>query len=183
MRTWTWEKLRARVLARNYLVRPAARALLARVVGEGCGIQGQMMGAAELDVSARVKGLTQEDLRRALWEERVLVKTFGPRTTLHLLPANELPLWMAAMRARGARDAAPWYEALKGKPTKAYALVDAVGEALDGKCLARAELADAVAKKVGAWRARGLRQRGRTAPRRRRHSGARSFLGRPREVA
>src|SRR5581483_6796643 len=116
MRTWTWEKIRARVLARNYLVRPAAKAQLAQVVGDVCGIQAQMMIAAELDLSARVKGLTQEDLRRALWEERVLVKTFGPRGTLHFLPADELPLWMAAMRARGARDDTPWYETLKVKP-------------------------------------------------------------------
>ncbi len=156
MKIWTWDKIRARVLARNYLVRPATKSQLAQVVGDVCGIQAQMMIAAELDVSARVTGLTQADLRRALWEERVLVKTFGPRGTLHLLPADELTLWMAAMRGRGARDGTPWYEALKVKPAQAYALVDALGEALDGKCLAREELADAVAKKVGAWAREGI---------------------------
>ena len=38
-----------------------------------------------------------------LWEKRSLVKTYGRRGTLHLLPAAELPLWMAAMQARTTR--------------------------------------------------------------------------------
>ena len=38
-------------------------------------------------------------MRRALWEERTLVKTFGPRGTIHLLPAADLPMWTGALSA------------------------------------------------------------------------------------
>jgi Winged helix DNA-binding domain len=50
-------------------------------------------------LGARVAGVTQQDVREALWGERRLVKTYGPRGTLHLLPAGELPMWMAALQA------------------------------------------------------------------------------------
>ena len=36
-------------------------------------------------------GATCADVRRALWEDRTLVKTFGPRGTVHLLRAADLP--------------------------------------------------------------------------------------------
>jgi len=65
------------------------------------------MGAAELALSTRVRGLKREHVRHALWEERALVKTWTIRGTLHLHPADELPLWTAAVRAVEP----PWYEA------------------------------------------------------------------------
>ena len=34
---------------------------------------------------------------RALWEERALVKTWAMRGTLHLLPSDELPPYVAAL--------------------------------------------------------------------------------------
>ena len=37
------------------------------------------------------------DVRSALWTERTLVKTFGPRGTVHLLPARDLSRWCAAL--------------------------------------------------------------------------------------
>ena len=72
---------------------------LVDVVRDACGIQAQVPAAAELGISARVSGITRQEVRDALWEKRILVRTNGPRDTKHILPADELPLWMAAMKA------------------------------------------------------------------------------------
>jgi len=60
-------------------------------------LHAQLMSSAELTAWARVEGLDRDAIRRALWEERTLVKTWAMRGTLHLLPAHELPLWHAAL--------------------------------------------------------------------------------------
>jgi hypothetical protein len=95
------------------------------------------MGSAELALSARVDGITQEDVRAELWERRSLVKTWSIRGTLHLHPADDLPLWAAATRAVREQD----------DPE----VVDAIAAALEGRCLLREELADEVAKRLGEW--------------------------------
>ena len=48
----------------------------------------------------RLRDVTRQDIRSALSESRTLVKTVGLRGTLHLLPASEIPEWMAAARLR-----------------------------------------------------------------------------------
>ena len=124
-------------MARSHLLRPAPRTKLVDVVRDVCGIQAQVMGAAELALSARVAGLTQEELRSELWETRSLVKAWTIRGTLHLHPADDLPLWAALARALDEPEDAK--------------VLDAIGDALDGRCLLREELADAVARSAGEW--------------------------------
>jgi hypothetical protein len=106
------------------------------VVRDVCGIQAQVMGAAELALSVRVRGLTQEHVRKALWEDRALAKTWTIRSTLHLHPADELPFWTAARRA-------------VDPVVQSQEVLDAIAAALDGQTLLREELADEVAKKAG----------------------------------
>src|SRR6266566_3098402 len=60
------------------------------------GIQAQVMSAAELAVCTRVEGLSPHDVQSALWQDHTLVKTWAMRSTLHLLSARELPLYVAA---------------------------------------------------------------------------------------
>lgn len=105
------------------------------------------MAAAELALSARVRGLTQEQVRDALWQERTLVKTWTIRGTLHLHAADELPLWTAAARAIGSH----WYEAYGLTEKQGTEVLDAIGDALDGRALLREELADEVARRAGEW--------------------------------
>ena len=38
-------------------------------------------------------------MQRALWQDRSLVKTFGPRGTVHLLATGDLPMWTGALSA------------------------------------------------------------------------------------
>jgi hypothetical protein len=147
----TWDQVRARRLARSYLVEPASRDHVADVVGDVCGIQAQVMVAAELALAARVDGLTQQGVRDELWVRRSLVKTYGPRGTLHLLPASELPTWMAAMRAIPNHHGAMWNALTDVKQDQVDELVAATREVLDGRQLTRDELAKDVSKLVGAW--------------------------------
>jgi len=117
---------------------------LVDVVREVGGIHAQVMGSAELQLAARVSGITQEHVRAALWMWRELAKTWTLRGTLHLHPADELRLWTAARRA--VVGPADWEtESLE----EVDRVVEAIGDALRGKRMLRDELADAVAATVG----------------------------------
>jgi hypothetical protein len=104
-------------------------------------------GAAELALSARVRGLKQKHVRDALWKQRTLAKTWTIRNTLHLHPAEELPLWTAAGLAVGP----PWHEAYGLTAKQGEKVLAAIGDALDGRVLLREELADEVARRAGEW--------------------------------
>lgn len=151
MRTITWEAACRRRLTRQRLLAPAPAAQLVEAVRAVGGVQAQILSAAELAIGARVGAITRQDVQAALWERRTLVKTYGPRGTLHLLPADELPLWMAALQAAEALSGLPWYQHAGLEPAQADDLLDAIGEALDGRCLTRREIADAVTSHVGEW--------------------------------
>ena len=148
MKTLTWPQVIGRRLMRNHLVSPAPSEQLADVVRDTCGIQAQVPAAAELGISARVANITRQGVREALSEERTLVRTNGPRSTKHILPADELPLWTAAMRAGSALQPAP-----TPRPSidvaEAAVLLRHISEALDGLVLTREELADRVARRGG----------------------------------
>ena len=147
-------------LVRSHLVERAPADRLVEVVRDVCGIHAQVMGSAELQLAARVDGITQADVREALWERRALVKTWTLRGTLHIHPADELGLWTAARRAViGAAD----YE--NDDLENVDEIVAAIAEALRGRVLSREQLADAVVERVA------------TAPRDRLASGWGYYLG------
>ena len=139
----TWEQVRARRLARSHLLERAPAGRMVEVVRDICGLHAQVMGSAELQLAARVEGITQADVREALWERRSLAKTWTTRGTLHIHPADELGLWAAARRAvTGEADyAADGLERVEE-------ISAAIGEALRGQQLLREELTDAVAARI-----------------------------------
>ena len=140
----TWDEVRSRRLARSHLHERAPADRLVEAVREVCGIHAQVMGSAELQLAARVDGITQDDVRAALWERRELAKTWTLRGTLHIHPADELGLWTAARRAVvGEADY------VTDELDAVTAVVAAIGEALAGRTLTREELADAVVAQVG----------------------------------
>ena len=126
-------------------MRRAAKKDLARVVGEVGGLQAQVMSAAELQAGVRVD-CRVEDVREALWQRKTLVKTWLMRGTLHLVPAEDLPLFTAAMRTRWMRLRDSWLTFVQLSEPEFWALVNAIGEALDGKILTRDELVEAVGR-------------------------------------
>jgi Winged helix DNA-binding domain len=147
--TYGWAQVMAWRLARHHLDERAPAAAMLDVAADICGLHAQVMSSAELTLWARVDGLEPDAVRRALWEERTLVKTWAMRGTLHLLPAAEYPLWQAARSTTRLWEAASWLRGFGVTREELAQLVDAVGEALDGRILTREELAAEVARLTG----------------------------------
>jgi len=135
-----WREVWQQRLARHFLLAPAAR--IDDVVGPVCGIHAQIQSCAELSLSLRVAGLTQSGVRAALWQERTLVRTYGLRNTIHIFSASELAMWLTALRTRTPPRGQRPVQGLT-------AMVEAIAGALDGQCLTRAELAQALEHRLG----------------------------------
>ncbi len=132
-------------MARHHLLVRAPKRDLAKVVGEIAGVQAQVMSSAELQVCVRVLGST-EDVRRALWKERTLVKTWLMRGTLHLVPAVDLPLYTAAMRTRWIKTRKAWLQFMGMTELELMRFVDSIADVLDGDPRTRGEILERAAK-------------------------------------
>jgi hypothetical protein len=96
MNTLKWYQVHAWRLSQHGLSPRLNSRDVVGAVTRTAGIQAQVMSAAELALCTRVEGLSAQDVRSALWQERTLVRTWAMRGTLHLLSASELPLYVAA---------------------------------------------------------------------------------------
>ncbi len=120
------------------------------VARQVAGVHAQVMSSAELAVGVRT-GRRPDQVATALWQQRSLVKTWAMRGTLHLLPADELPTWVAALRAKEqvVRRGQAW-ERYHGVTVAELARITAaVGEVLGAEPLTRDELGAAVASATG----------------------------------
>jgi len=123
---------------------------MVQVVSDICGVHAQMSASAELMLGMRVRGITREDVRDALWRRRTLVKTVGLRGTLHLLPAREVPTWMAANRLRFDSERQR-YVRLGMDVKNLDRLVDAISEVVGPEPIDRPELERELEARVGKW--------------------------------
>lgn len=149
--SYSWDRVIGRRLGRTFLESPAPVGQLTAVASAVCGLQAQILTAAELALGIRVREATVTSVREAMWSTHQLVKTYGPRTTLHLLAADDVPVYMAALRARERLAPELWHAKLNVSASQATELLEAIAEALDGRALTREELARAVADRVGEW--------------------------------
>ncbi|MEV6744321.1 winged helix DNA-binding domain-containing protein [Streptomyces sp. NPDC051080] len=147
--TVTWTAANARRTARQGLVSPGG-GTPAEVVAALPAAHAQVLSAAELSVGLRATDLTRTDVRGALWKDRTLVKTFGPRGTVHLLPMAELPLWTGALSALPTGHN-PFAKDARMTPEQVETVLAAIGDALTGAELTADELSDAVVERAGAW--------------------------------
>ena len=115
-----------------------------------CGAHAQVMSAAELSIGLRGDGLRREDVRAALWGDRSLIKTFGPRTTVHLLASADLPMWIGALGAVPSRRVAPDRARLLDA-RQAGQVVEAIAGALEDAELTVEELGAEVVSRTGPW--------------------------------
>ncbi len=141
----SWEQVHAFRLARHHLAQRAPKKDLARVVGDIGGVQAQVMSAAELQVVVRTD-CSVEDVRKALWKDKKLVKTWLMRATLHLVPSKDLPIFSAAMSTYGMRNTNAWLKWMQITEPELMEVIDAIGRALDGQALTREELIAKVGK-------------------------------------
>jgi hypothetical protein len=131
-------------MERHHLLRRASRNL-AEICGDVCGIQAQVMSAAEMALWARARELSRPEVHRALWEEKTLVKTSVMRGTLHLLAASDFPVYIRALRSsrlRAMRRVMAKYGDVT--PELGDRVTQAAVDALQDGPLTRAELAERV---------------------------------------
>jgi hypothetical protein len=147
----SWAEVCARRLQRHRLATPSPDARPADVVrAMGGAAHAQVMSAVELSIGLRTTGITRADVRHALWTGRELVKTFGPRGTVHLLPARDLPMWVGALSA-APPPAHTFPEQARLSPDQTEAVVEAVASALEDAELTVDELTEAVVEHAGPW--------------------------------
>ena len=146
----SWAQVSARRLDRHGLSAPLTDAEPADAVAAMCGAHAQLLTAAEWSVGLRLAGVTRGDVQMALWTGHSLVKTFGPRGTVHLLPTRDLPQWTGAL---SALPSAPNSSAtdVRLTPGQTDAVIEAIADALAEADLTTDELSDAVVARAGAW--------------------------------
>ncbi len=146
----SWAEVCARRLHRHALSSPSQDTPPADIVRAMCGAHAQVMPAAELSIGLRIACITQTDVREALWSKHSLVKTYGPRGTVHLLPTQDLPMWTGALSATPyGLNADARNELLT--PEQAEAVIEAIAVVLEDAELTTQELTEALVDQVGSW--------------------------------
>jgi hypothetical protein len=144
----SWSQVLAWRLRRQLLCEPSVDLVeAARQVG---GVQAQVASCAELALGIRT-GAKPSEVRAALWDDRQLVKTWAMRGTLHLLPADELPTWVGAMKVKNqlTRRGAAWERYHGITLRQVQQMTDAISQVLGAEPLTREELCTAVIDKTG----------------------------------
>jgi hypothetical protein len=135
-----------RRIARHYLGAERGPDVVA-VARRLSGIHAQVASAAQAAADLRLA--RPADLDRALFRDRTLVRTWAARGTLHLLPAADLPIWVAAMSTRTRETTASWLRYHGVTAGQMQAILAAVPDVLGGTPLTREELAAGIISATG----------------------------------
>ena len=146
----TWDRVRVWRLSRQHLHQRGARENLLDVVRDVCGLHAQVQSSMELQVWARVNEITRDDIRAALWERRKLVRTWSMRGTLHVLAAEDLPLYVSALSQHDRWWKGAWLRMIGMSEKELRQVLGAIRGSLNGNPITREELAEKVAEKTGA---------------------------------
>jgi hypothetical protein len=141
----TWDQVLAWRVGRHHLATRAADPVA--LVGELAGVQAQVLPSTKQVLAIRSRA-TPDEVDRLLWTERRLVRTWAMRGTLHLLPSDELGLWVAFLQRRPVPTSAAWerYHGISAK--ELAAITDAVPAVLDRDPITREELAERIADRL-----------------------------------
>lgn len=143
-----WSQISAFRLTRHHFVdeHPTDLTTVCRDV---CGIQSQVMAAAQMALWARMHDLTPEDIHSALYKSRTLVKTSCMRQTLHLIPATDFSIYISALK-RSRVEALMRIMSKFGITQKEVdGMNDAVVEALHAGPMTQRELTEQIVPRVG----------------------------------
>jgi hypothetical protein len=146
----SWAAANLRRLQRHALHPPAPSGTdPAQIAAAICGAHAQVLSAAEVSLALRIQGATRTTIRDALWNDHRLIKTHGPRGTVHLFGAADLPIWTATLSAIPAHN--PFPDHVRLTPPQAEEIVGAIGHALEDAELTIDELDRAIVHLVGTW--------------------------------
>jgi len=97
----TWPQVISWRLRRHVLARADSQLDEVELARRISGLHAQLASAAELSAWARTRKITGDRLRDAVDQGR-LVKVWAIRGTLHLLPADDWPMWGRRSTSRSA---------------------------------------------------------------------------------
>lgn len=133
-----WDQVFAWRLRRGFVERRDGDGAVS-VARRLAGVQAQVTSAAETAVALRQRTEPPGAVVRAL-ETGDLMKTWAMRGTLHALPPDLAAAALSLLAAARTWEKPSWQRTFGADATEVKALSDAVGEALDGAVLTRAEL-------------------------------------------
>jgi len=145
-----WDQVLAFRLERHFLTKRAPKAKLLSVASAVCGLHAQAASSPEVALWARVEGLALGTVKRALEEKRTLVRTWTIRDTVHLVPADDLPVYVAVLRPRAEGPSDGWLNQRRMTRKQYDAIIENVPRALDGRPRTREWLADRLVELAGA---------------------------------
>jgi hypothetical protein len=140
------DKVRRLYLIKHHLLERASRKDLDKVVGDICGLHAQAARSPYLALWSRVEGFEDQLLDKALFVDKSLVKTWVMRGTLHIISAEELPVYNRSLRRmwfehHGRYMRAPEWPSLEQRRNQIY---PKILQALTTKPLKRKELSEKV---------------------------------------
>lgn len=144
MSTATWDKVLRWRVERQLLgaERGADAVAVARRLS---GVHAQLAASAVTAVELRSPG-SGSTLDEELFGKRSLVKTWAARGTLHLLPSDDLPTWVAAMSTRTRETTGSWLKYHGVTAEQMGDIMATLPDVLGGEPLTRQELAGAIIK-------------------------------------
>jgi len=134
-------------LQRHHLLDGKKPGLLT-VCSDICGAQAQIMSSAYASLWARVPGITRAEITAAVCEKRTLVRTSLMRQTLHLVPATDFEIYIAALRQSRVAAVLRIMSRFGIDEKEADNLSGLILEALSSGPVGRTALAEAVRPKV-----------------------------------
>lgn len=146
--SFKWPRIAAFRLTRHHLAEEN-QADFATVCQNVCGIQAQVMSAAEMQLWTRRHDLTRADIHAALWKSRVLVKTSLMRQTLHLIPAADFSIYISALKRSRVEALRRNMSRLGIAPKEAAAMTKSIIDALRAGPMTQPELMGQIIPKVG----------------------------------
>jgi uncharacterized protein YcaQ len=150
------EKIASFRLRRHHLLDPAPdNQDVVTICRDMCGVQAQVMSAACLQLWTRNHAITRAQIENALWKTRTLVKTSLMRQTLHFIPTDEFPLYIAALRTTRFAQAMRVMQRCGITRDESAALIPLIMETLSAGPLTRPAIAAAIrpkaSKRVRFW--------------------------------
>lgn len=149
MKALKWHQVRAWRLSQHGLSPRLSSGEVIEAVKRTAGIQAQVMSAAELALGSRVEGLSAREIRSAIFPERILVKTWAMRATLHVLATSDLPLYVAALSLRQFRNWSAHFAYYGLSSAQHDAFLAAVPQVVGSEPMTREQLASALASRTG----------------------------------
>ena len=120
-----------------------------------CGAQAQVMSSAFLQLWARNHASRRAEIETALWQSRTLVKTSLMRQTLHLIPADEFMVYIAALKpsrmAGALRIMAKFGIVREEADALTMLIMDALSSGPLGRRAITAAVRPKVSKRVRSW--------------------------------